>query len=304
MRGLLCTAGLVSMGIIAFPGVGFTQSLYNVSINTSRVRGEPGKLVFDITSNQPLTNRADLLRFTTDGMTDLPQTIGGLVTGDVIQLLNPAGFTRISASTFLTELTIPFLAFGDSVSFGVNVSETPPGPQTPPDEFSFFILDPAGSSLSGDRGKPDFSVTITGQRGGALALGTGVVVPRGTTPDAEASEDSSQAGRRPLVAVTVTPAWTTDDPTLNKQAQTFEGTLTEFCNRRCAGESTCTGGAFGVALDSDTFYAFDDIGNLKAQVALVESGVNPQTEGQFGRAKVVGVLNNNLVLTVLSVQVF
>jgi hypothetical protein len=298
MLRILCTVGLVSMGIAVFPGVGSAQSLYNVSIDTSRVRGSPGRLVFDITSNQPLTNRTDLLRFTTDGLTDLPQTLGGLVTGDVIQGLSPAPFTRMTASTFLTELTIPFIAFGDSVSFGVNVSETPPRAQTPPDEFSFYLLDSAGSSLAGERGKPDFSVTITGQRGGTLTLGSGAVVSRGRTPEA------AEPGGRSQAAVTVTQAWTIDDPALTKLAQPFEGTLTEYCNRRCAAETSCTGGAFGVAVDSDTFYAFDDIGNLKAQVALVESGVNPQTEGQFGHAKVVGVLNSNSVLTVLSVQVF
>jgi Flp pilus assembly protein TadD len=95
--------------------------------------------------------------------------------------------------------------------------------------------------------------------------------------------------------VQVTAGWTPDDPSLFQNAQIYEGDLTEFCNRRCKGEKICTGGAFGIAMKDGSFYSFDDAGNLKAQVALVESGQNPLVEGQWGRAKIVGVLQDSVI---------
>lgn len=102
----------------------------------------------------------------------------------------------------------------------------------------------------------------------------------------------------------MTPAWAPVDPTLFQYAQTFEGILTEFCNRRCAQNvATCTGGEFGLDVDENTFYTFDDLSNLKAKAALVYDGKNPLTEGQFGHARVIGIVNNS-VLTLQSIALF
>ena len=274
------------------------QSIYSVSIDTSQVRGTAGTLVFDITSNFPLTNRVDVINFSTDGTLDLPQTQGDLVTGDLIQRLNPARITRIKANSFFTELALPFTTFGDSITFAINASETGPLAGRPPDEFSLFLLDQEGRTLGAANrrsGKPNLSITITGARGGEIdtgkpARGSGLAEEKGGADSGE-----ERGARQPDVAFTITPGWTSDDPSVFQNAQTFEGDLTEFCNRRCKGEQICTGGAFGIAQPDGGFYSFDDVGNLKAQVALVEGGQNPLVEGQWGHAKVVGILKDSVI---------
>lgn len=259
------------------------QSLYAISIDTSRARGLGGKLVFDITSNTPETNRFDIISFKTDGSIAAPETRGYFILGDLIQDLRTAPFTRVSANDFFMELSVPFVVFGQLTTFMVNVSETGPFPDKPPDEFSLYLLDNEGNSLGtadGNISSPNLSITITGQRGGKPQIS-----------QEEIKEQRSTT--RPYIRVSVTPLWVPDSPSLWKNAHGFEGTLTEFCMRRCATKSSCTGGAYGIKIDEDTFYPFDDVGGLKAQVALVEKGINPLREGAFGRVRVVGVLNKS-----------
>jgi hypothetical protein len=287
------------------------------------VRGSSGQLILDFTSNLPLTNRFDIINFSTDGTTGPPKTQGEEVTGDLVQNSFPAKHTRVKANTFFTELALPFVAYGDFIEFTINVSETKALNGRPPDEFSLFLLDSLGRSLAARAnpdGKPDMSITVTGVRGGQLKLLTDPVVAGGSSvgpgpddqPDSNNSTEESTSvlfprpimAPAPEVAFNVTPAFTQDNPALLQEAQTFVGNLTEFCNRRCAAnKAICTGGAFGLAVDETTFYSFDDVGNLMAQVALVDSGQNPQKEGAFGGARVVGVLKDS-VLTVLRISVF
>jgi hypothetical protein len=273
------------------------QSIYGVSIDTTSLRGSSGQLIFDITSNFPLTNRADIINFSTDGTFGLAETQGTLVEGDLVMHASPAKLTRLKADGFLTELVLPFSAFGDQISFTLNVSETGPLAGIPPDQVSLYLLGKNEQRLDN---APNMSVTINGQRGGLLEL------PR-QRPGADHAGDSEEADRAhpgrvpPTVPFAVVAASTPDDPALFRNAQTFIGTLTEYCKRRCAGEASCTGGAFGVQVDESTFYTFDDVSNLKAQVALVMDGANPLVEGQFGTAKVVGVLNNS-VLTIQTIS--
>jgi hypothetical protein len=293
--------------IFLLPAIAPAQSIYGVSIDTSRLRGTSGKLIFDITSNMPLTNRADVLNFYTDGVTGLPQTAGNLVAGDLIQNVQPAKLTRMKANTFFTELALPFETFGDEISFTLNVSETAPLPGRLPDEFALYLVDANGHPLMGRSGStgglPAMSVTVTGQRGGTLQD----YEYRGQPTDSAGDSAETDAARSPVAQagpakMRIIPAWTPDNPAALANAATFEGILTEYCNRRCAGEKTCTGGAFGINLNrGDIFYSFDDVGNLKAQVAIVDRGGNPLTEGQFGRVKVTGTLSNS-VLTVLQIS--
>ena len=290
---------LVLLAIL--PGSALAQSIYGVSIDTRRIHGSSGKLVFDITTNTPLTNRFDVVNFSTDGTIGLPETQGELVAGDLIQNVRPAKFTRIKANTFFTELVLPFTAFGDEISFTLNLSETAALDQRPPDQLSLYLLDSEGRTMAGNgvSGDPNIVITVTGQRGGRLQ-----VFDRSKDTGRSEAEDM-MAPNRPQepVRISVTPAWTPDDPTLFQNATAFVGTLQEFCNRRCAGEAVCTGGAFGLSIDDNTFYAFDDVSNLKAQVALVGNGENPLKEGQFGRAKVVGILSNS-VLTIRDIVLY
>ena len=304
MRPLPSAAVLV---VLLSPHSCFAQSIYRVSIDTSRVQGSSGVLVFDMTSNTPMTNRFDVINFSTDGAIGPPETQGEFILGDLIQRLLPAGFTRINADTFFTELALP-LVFGDQISFTVNVSETAPLSGRPPDELSLYLLGPDGRSVGMPaNGSPNLSVTITGQRGGLLQFPQrGAEIGGAFAQPDQASLERSMPDlfRQSAISVSVTPVWTLDDPARFQNAQTLEGILTEFCDRRCAAiASLCTGGAYGLEVNEETFYAFDDVSGLMAQVALVNAGKNPLTEGQFGHAKVLGVLNNS-VLTVQSITLF
>jgi hypothetical protein len=299
----------VAVAVVLFsPSFCSAQSIYRVSIDTSRLKGSSGMLVFDMTSNTPVTNRFDVINFITDGAIDSPETQGQFILGDLVQHLLPAKFTRINADTFFTELALPFITFGELISFTINVSETAPFSGRPPDELSLYLLGEGGRTLGpATKGNPNVSITITGERGGRLQ-----VLPKGSGAS-ETAEQSDQANQdrnvaeyvqQRAVTFAVTPAWIQDDPTLFQNAQTFEGILTVYCDRRCAGTTSCTGGAYGVALDKeDTFYPLDDVSGLKAQVALVESGKNPLTEGQLGHAKVVGIVKDS-VLILQSITLF
>jgi len=303
MRLLSCVAIRTALLAGAISAACLAQSLYSVSVDTTQLRGSAGKLVFDITSNYPLTNRVDVINFTTDGTTGLPETQGDLVTGDLIQGSNPARITRIKANGFYTELALPFTAFGDIISFGLNASETGPSGDRPPDKFSVYVLGADGRVLGGTRsardGAPNLSITITGARGGVLETAK---AERAAALN-EQFDDQEAAVTRSTVRFNVTSDSTADDPALLQNSQIYEGDLTEYCNRRCKGEKACTGGAFAIAIKDDSFYAFDDVGNLKAQVAIVESGQNPLVEGQWGHVKVVGILKDS-VLTVREISFF
>lgn len=85
------------------------------------------------------------------GKTALPVTFGGFVNGDIILGSNPAAFSTIDESAFgvpffFTELLVPFTSFGKTISFSVQLSQNNDG-TSPPDEFSFFVLDSTGQTL-------------------------------------------------------------------------------------------------------------------------------------------------------------
>lgn len=170
MRPLSSVAVLAFL--LFFPHFCSAQSIYGVSLDTSRMRGSAGTLVFDITSNTPMTNRFDVINFSTDGTIGPPQTQGEFILGDLIQDYSlPAAFTRINADKFFTELALPFISLGDHISFTINVSETAPHDGRPPDEFSLYFLGLDGRTLAtGLTSNPYMSITITGERGGLLTV--------------------------------------------------------------------------------------------------------------------------------------
>src|SRR5882762_10535973 len=147
MHALCRVAGFAALLLYLSRDFSSAQSIYGISIDTTKLRGSSGKLIFDITSNRPLTNRLDVVNFITDGTTNLPETQGDLITGDLVQASRRARFTRIKANGFFTELSLPFVNFGDYVSFAINVSETRTLPGTPPDEFSLFLIGSEGEHL-------------------------------------------------------------------------------------------------------------------------------------------------------------
>jgi len=273
---------------------GFAQSVYKVVIDTSALSGQAGTLFFDLTSNRPRTNRFDIFNFVTDGRVGLPLTSGGIISGDLIQGLNPAAFTRVEGNSFFNELALDFVQFGKQIAFTVDVTENAI-PQGFPDQFALFLLDDTGQGISGLRdGLPNIAITINGQRGGELQVGRATRRPKKFL-DAGTPENTDPDHN--TIKIFVTPAWTTDEAT-GPQAS-FEGQLEEFCTRRCEGQPNCTAGEFGVRTAEDRFVRFDDLGNLKARVAEVESG---KTSGL--RARVTGHMTNEFVIRVDKIELF
>ena len=125
---------------------------YNVTIDTSDFQGTSGAIAIDFTSPNSASNTVTLLNFSYDGVSDLPESQGGLVQGDIILLLNPAPATTIVDGFFFNQLLLPFTNFGNSISFTLQTTENgPPSPIVPQDKISVFLL--------GDNRLPLFSTT-------------------------------------------------------------------------------------------------------------------------------------------------
>ena len=275
------------------------QSAYHISIDTSAVEGQPGKLALDLTSNRLRTNRTDIFSFTTDGKLTLPETQGGLISGDLVERRNPAPFTRIAGDQFLNELQLNFERFGKQINFSINVSESGPAGNAIPDQFAVYLLDEEGRALvrtrnGADRGNPNFTITIDGERGGELKL-YGQRVDRRLRGKIQADDPERNA----LIDFTITPAWISREEENTLPIVTFVGTLQEFCTRRCNDTpASCTGGEFGLSVSDEKFLRFDDIGNLKARVALIEGDrIEANTH-----VRVSGSLLSNTLLRVREVE--
>jgi hypothetical protein len=298
-----CFSGWCASTFLLFVTASQAQSIYGVSIDTSKIRGKAGSLVFEFTANLPLSNRVDIVNFATDGAFGIVETKGGAVTGDLVEGLNPARFTRIKTGEFLNELMLPFSAFGDRIEFVLNISETGPRRDRPPDKFSLYIADNSAGpqERAALRGPQSFSVTVTGRRGGSLEFQSarGQARPSSVDPQAQLRDEDLPF----RVPVAVVNGSTGDDSRLFEHAATYEGELNEFCNRRCAGQAICTGGAFMLSVSEEKFYKFDDVSNLKTQVALIERGTDPRFEGRVGRARVVAIQQNS-VLTVKDIEIY
>jgi len=270
------------------------QSVYHVEVDTTRVEGSAGRVSFDLISNRLRTNRVDVFNFSTDGEMAAPETRGGLISGDLIDRDNPAKLTRIRGNEFRNELAVVFASFGKKVTFSVNVSESAPEPGQIPDQFSLSVLDAQGNPLrqaaAGEaKGDPNFAVIITGERGGQLE-----VYGRQVDRRIRGRIDGIDANGSPLVGLTITPAWISEEEENSLPIVIFHGGVEEFCTRRCVGEPNCEGGEFGIMDSEDNFYRFDDVGNLKARVAVIERGREPAGL----KARVTGSLLNKTVLRV------
>lgn len=145
---------IVIFWIIALGLTGAQQgwtSQYTVNIDTSMIQGKAGAISFDFTSNGPTSfqdsNIVFIFNFSHDGISALPETRGGLVSGDIILLLNPAAFTFIEDDFFLNQLTLPFTSFGTSITFVVQTTEVAPSASNLPDELAFFMLGPDGQAM-------------------------------------------------------------------------------------------------------------------------------------------------------------
>lgn len=165
-------AGLVVSLCLA--QVMFADTTVNVTIDTTAVSGNAGKLIFDFTNGNPGNgNNVQILSFAAPGAAlGLPETQGGLVSGNLILGLNPANFTVIDSDFFFNELTVNFTKFSNKVTFIVHVSEVGPPTGNPPAQFALFILDSSGAPLPVTQdpfgANALSSIDVTGAAGGIL----------------------------------------------------------------------------------------------------------------------------------------
>lgn len=152
----------------------FGASSYQVTIDTQAVSGKPGKLAFDFVSGDPTANTVTILNFSTDGTLGLPETQGGLVSGDIILRLNPAPVTTIEDGFFFNQLVQPFEAFGNQVTFTLQLTESH-GATKIPDELTVLLLHKIDNPAKPMIGTADpllahalLAIDITGASGGLL----------------------------------------------------------------------------------------------------------------------------------------
>jgi hypothetical protein len=147
---------------------------YTVRINTTRVAGTPGALAIDFLADTATFHEVTIRDFSTDGTTGLPETEGGLVTGDLIELENPADFTEIDNGFFFNQVIIPFTRFGKEIVFTLQTQDGPVSDGGLPSEVSVFLLDedrnalfPTGDPLGADA---LLALCITGDPDGDLQV--------------------------------------------------------------------------------------------------------------------------------------
>lgn len=142
IRAILVFAFAFLIGSIEQVWATHAGATYTITIDTSAVTGSVGAIALDFTSNTPNDNSVSILSFSHDGTTGLPETQGGLISGDIILLLNPAPFTQIADGSFFNSLVVPFDSFGSQIIFSLQITENAALPSEIPDQFSFYVLGP------------------------------------------------------------------------------------------------------------------------------------------------------------------
>jgi len=172
----LITAGRsyrAALALLPFLILPVSAGTINLSINTAAVSGQNITVAFDIIANTQNLNFLDILNFSAPGATmGVPQTSGGLVTGDLILRLNPAPFTQIATGSFFNELLVNLTPVGNLITFQLSFTENGPSNSALPDNIALFLLNEAGLPLfpTSDPTGADslLSVDLTGDPGGVL----------------------------------------------------------------------------------------------------------------------------------------
>ena len=150
----------------------------NVSINTSAVAGSLIRIAFDVTTSTPaafscFSNCLSIANFSAPGSTmQLPDTSGGLVTGDLILLSNPASLTYIDKGSAFNNITVNLSPVGNLIMFTITYTEAGPSGGNPPDQIALYILnnlylplfattDPLGADAF-------LTIDLTGAAGGVV----------------------------------------------------------------------------------------------------------------------------------------
>ena len=174
-RGLLgILTGLLAAAAPAFAGTA------TVTINTAALAGAKIKTAFDFTANTLNRNSATISNYSAPGSTmGLPETLGGLISGDLILQNNPASSTSIEFGSFFNSLAVVLNTTGNQITFSISYSELGPLGGAPPDAIAFYILDAAGQPLfatSDPLGTNAlFTIELTGAVGGVVTAYTPAV---------------------------------------------------------------------------------------------------------------------------------
>lgn len=114
----------------------------NITINTAAVKGRAVKVVIDVTANTTNLNNLTITNFAATGSTmGIPEIQGGLVTGDLILVNNPASFTSVETSYFFNEVIVNLNPVGNSVNFTLTYTQSAPSAGVLPDQISVSLLD-------------------------------------------------------------------------------------------------------------------------------------------------------------------
>lgn len=172
MKNQLKALLYIAILILCVARPALSQTVYQVTINTSAIQGSAGKLAFDFTNGDPLSNTLSIFNFSTNGTTGLPETQGGLVQGDIILLLNPAPVTTIEDDFFFNQLVVPFTSFGSQITFSIQLTQNR-GASGFPDQLTVYLLHTIDQPMIGTtdplKSNALFAIDVTGVSGGALS---------------------------------------------------------------------------------------------------------------------------------------
>jgi hypothetical protein len=173
MRSLCRKAAVLIAAAAALWGAGLpaarAQSIYTATITTTGLSGTSGLLAFDFTGGDSASSNNSVLisAFATDGaLAGGSNTSIGGASGDL------PGDVSLTDSAFLNR-SARGITLGTSLSFTLTLSQNFAGGS--PDEFSFFLRNPAGTASVVTTGDPTgadalFAIDITGQAEGSLTV--------------------------------------------------------------------------------------------------------------------------------------
>lgn len=124
---------------------GGASSPIQVEIRSAPIAGQSGWMTFDVTSPAEVPfswNALYIYAYSSDGVRGLPETSGGLTSGDLILGIEPAYYTTMTVSDFYNHLALRMNTIGSATSFTVDLTTFYSFPSQYPEEFSFYLQNP------------------------------------------------------------------------------------------------------------------------------------------------------------------
>jgi hypothetical protein len=173
--------------LLAWRAVG---SPLTVQVNLPALSGTSAQFAFDFTDGGPPSNSAVLSAFSTNGALGSHST-----TGSVVGAL-PSSVTLSDASFFSEYLQA--ITLGTTSTFLLTLTANAPTGVSSPDEFSFFVLNAAGTASLLTTSDPTgsnslFTVDIDGSNNGAITVYTSTQGSVSVTPVVSSAPEPSTA---------------------------------------------------------------------------------------------------------------